>query len=325
MSSQKSHILNSMKFFKLVMNFTVGAVLISCGQAPAENRSQSEDRVENPKVFTVAGIVKELDGTDSSMVVAHEEIPDFMPAMIMPFKVRDRKELTGLQPGDSVTFRLSVTDSKSWIDQIKKKGSTPLSEIPARKSIRVVREVEPLNVGDLLPNYRFTNELGRAVSFEDYKGKALALTFIFTRCPIPEFCPRMSLHFTAVQNELSASQETPKNWHMFSISFDPHFDTPAILRGYGKIYGYNPKHWSFVTGSMIDIDAITEQFGLPVVQQGGTLSHKLRTVVVDSQGRVQNIFIGNQWKPEELTEAMIKATGSAPVTGTSTSVPEKRE
>lgn len=303
-----------MKFLKLVLNYMVGAVLISCGQEPAEPRSQSEDLAVSQKVFTVAGIVKELDDTDSSIVIEHEEIPDFMPAMIMPFNVREPKELTGLQPGDTVTFRLSVTDTKSWIDQIKKKTAEPLIEIPARKSIRLVREVEPLNVGDLLPNYRFTNELGRAVSFSDHKGKALALTFIFTRCPIPEFCPLMSKHFTAVQNQLSTTPDAPKNWHMFSISFDPHYDTPAILRGYAKIYGYKPEHWSFVTGSMIDIDAITEQFGLPVVQQGGTLSHKLRTVVVDSQGRIQNIFIGNQWKSEELTEAIIKATEAAPVT-----------
>lgn len=306
------------------MTYTVGAVLISCGQEPGGHRSQSADLNENTKVFTVAGTVKEIDNADSSIVVAHEEIPGFMPAMTMPFLVKNSTELTGLQPGDSVTFRLAVTESKSWIDQVKKKDSPSLSEIPIRKSIRLVRDVEHLNVGDLLPNYRFTNELGRAVSFDDYKGKALALTFIFTRCPIPEFCPLMSKHFTEVQDQLSTAKDAPNNWHLFSISFDPHFDTPAILRGYARVYGYNPEHWSFVTGSMIDIDAITEQFGLPVVQQGGTLSHKLRTVVVDSRGRIQNIFIGNQWKPEELTEAMISASGASSDTETSTSASDRK-
>jgi len=299
--------LSLMNFSKLCLGYLVGVMLVSCGQQPAGTKGGSEKLEETLRVFTVNGIVKETEHADNTLIVEHEAIPDFMPAMTMPFKVKNPVELEGLQPGNAIKFRLSVAENRSWIDQIRKIDALTQNELPPRPAIRVVREVEPLEVGDLLPNYRFTNELGRVFSFEDYKGEALAITFIFTRCPIPEFCPLMSKQFTAVQNRLASMPEAPTNWHLFSVSFDPHYDTPAILKGYAKIYGYDPEHWSFVTGSMIDIDAITEQFGLPVVQDGGSLSHKLRTVVVDAQGRIQNIFMGNQWKPTELMDALIEA------------------
>ncbi|MDA1273959.1 MAG: SCO family protein [Verrucomicrobia bacterium] len=300
-----------MSFSKLCLGYLVSVILVACGQQSAGTKSGSETLEETIRVFTVNGIVKETEHADNALIVEHEAIPDFMPAMTMPFKVKNPVELEGLQPGNAITFRLSVAENRSWIDQIRKVDALTQNEPPPRPAIRLVRDVEPLKVGDLLPHYRFTNELGRVVGFEDYKGKALAITFIFTRCPIPEFCPLMSKQFTAVQNRLASMPEAPTNWHLFSVSFDPHYDTPAILKGYAKIYGYDPEHWSFVTGSMIDIDAITEQFGLPVVQDGGSLSHKLRTVVVDAQGRIQNIFMGNQWKPTELMDALIEAASAS--------------
>ena len=298
-----------MKFLKLGFIGLLGVVLCSCAQPASKPQAESS---ESLKVFTVAGVLKEPVTEDESIVVAHDEIPGFMPAMTMPFRVKNREELQGLKAGDSLTFRLSVADETSWIDQITKTASGQVAEPPGRPSIRLVRDVEPLAVGDLIPDYAFTNELGRVVRFSDYRGKALALTFIFTRCPIPEFCPRLSKHFKTVQTQLLARPETPANWHLFSISFDPHYDTPGILKGYARIHGYEPEHWSFVTGSMLDIDAITEQFGPPVVHDGGSLSHKLRAVVIDTEGRITSILMGNQWTADELTAALIQAVAPAP-------------
>ena len=153
---------------------------------------------------------------------------------------------------------------------------------------------------------------GRAMSLKEFKGKALALTFIFTRCPFPEFCPRMSNNFAEAYKRLMTTPNAPTNWHLLSISFDPANDTPAVLKAYAGRYNYDSNYWSFVTGAMIDIDAITEQFGLGFSRQGASINHNLRTVVVDANGRVRRILTGNDWKPAELVEEIGRAALGLP-------------
>ena len=174
----------------------------------------------------------------------------------------------------------------------------------------MVRDVEPLEPGDIVPNYSFTNELGQAVSLDDFKGKALALTFIFTRCPMPDFCPLLSKRFSEAYKLLTTTPNAPTNWHFLSISFDPHFDTPAVLKNYAQRYNYDPQRWNFVTGAMIDIDAITEQFDLPIIKQGENWDHKLRTVVLDGEGRVKKIFVYNLWTTADLVDELTDHPGA---------------
>ena len=240
------------------------------------------------------------------MEIRHETITNYMPAMTMPFEAKESKELTGLKAGDVVSFRLTVTASDSWIDQIRKQTPAAPTELPSRATVRLARDVEPLQVGDPLPEYRFTNELGQAVSTSQFKGQALAVTFIFTRCPLPNFCPRMSSNFAEVQKKLLAMSSFT-NWHLFTISFDPEFDTPPIMKAYAQRFGAQPQHWNFLTGDLIDITAISEQFGEIFWREQGTLNHNLRTVVVDATGRVHQILTGNNWTSDELVEEMLKA------------------
>jgi protein SCO1/2 len=171
-----------------------------------------------------------------------------------------------------------------------------------------VRDVEPLNIGDPLPDYTFTNELGQAVSLAQFKGQALAITFIFTRCPFPTFCPQMSRYFRETQEKLK-QQTSMTNWHLLTLSFDPEFDTPAVLKNYAEEYQADPSRWNFLTGALIDVTALTEQFGVQFwrVNPGEPLSHNLRTVVVDAAGRVQKIFPNNNWTSDELVAEMLKA------------------
>src|SRR2546426_606444 len=178
------------------------------------------------QVFQVKGTIKELKSDGKTVEIRHEEIPNYMPAMTMPLEAKNPGELKDLKAGDRVSFRMSVTDTDVWIDQITKEGSAAVNQIPTNSIIRLVRDVEPLQVGDPLPEYHFTNELGQAVSLSQYKGKALALTFIFTRCPLPNFCPRMSTNFEEVQKKMAATSNGPTNWHLLTITFDPEFDTP---------------------------------------------------------------------------------------------------
>jgi protein SCO1 len=266
----------------------------------------------NVQFYLVRGEVKKVDVEGKTATIKHEEIPKFMPAMTMPFKAKEAKELEGLAPGDVIWFRLWISPDESWIDKVRKEpkvetNSPQASAPPEREAVRVVRDVEPLKIGDPMPDYTFTNELGKTIHLSEFKGQALAFTFIFTRCPLPEFCPRMTGNFAEVSKKLSAMPDAPANWHLLSISFDPHFDTPEVLRSYAQAFQYDPTRWNFATGAMSDIDAITDQLNLTIVKRGNEWDHKVRTVVVDANGRVQQIIYGNEWKPDALVQEIVKA------------------
>lgn len=262
------------------------------------------------KSYTVTGVVREIKIDGKTAIIRHDEIPGYMAAMTMPFEFRPPALTAQLSPGDSVRFRLQVTEDDGWVDEIEVLAHSQVSQAaPTTNSVRVVRDVDPLKVGDLMPNYAFTNEFGRRIQLSDYKGQALAFTFIFTRCPFPTFCPRMSENFNAAYRKLGATAGSPTNFHFLSISFDPVYDTPTVLRQYAQRYSYDSNKWSFASGALIDIDAITEQFGLYFSRESGTINfnHNLRTVVVDAGGRINSVLIGNEWKPEELADAVIRA------------------
>lgn len=272
------------------------------GSAPSASAST------NQQAFQVKGVVKELKPDGKTIVIKHEEVPNYMPAMTMPFEVKNTDELRGLQPGNAITFRMIVTDTDGWIDHIMKLNAPQPAEQPSRPALRLARDVDPLKVGDLLPEYHFTNELGQTVSTRQFKGQALVFTFFFTRCPFPTFCPLMSINFAETQNKLLALPHGPTNWHMLSISFEPEFDSPVILKAYAERYNYNPAHWSFVTGELIDVTAIGEQVGESFGHdETGAVRHNLRTVVVDTQGRVQKIIPENKWTSDELVAEIVKA------------------
>jgi protein SCO1/2 len=279
---------------------------LSCRQdiAPAPAAAKT-----NLQIYQVKGVVKEVFAEKKKVKIAHEEIPHYMEAMTMLFDVRDAGELKGLQAGDSVSFRMLVTDDDGWIDQLKKLESprTPLSSEPP--PFRRVRDVEPLAVGDKLPDYTFTNALGRVVRLSEFRGRALGFTFIFTRCPFPTFCPRLSSNFAEAAQKLTTLSGGPTNWHLLSITIDPDYDTPGRLQAYAARYKADPKYWDFLTAALIDITAIGEQFGLQFWRSSPNepVNHNVRTVVVDATGRIQWITPDNEWKPEVLVEQMIRA------------------
>ena len=256
--------------------------------------------------FQVRGVVQEVKAPDKEVVIKHEEIPNYMPAMTMTFEVKNANELSGISSNDVVSFRMIVTDDDGWIENLTKVGvSTNANADLIRSRTRIVREVEPLAVGDKMPNYPFTNSLGEKVELKDFAGQAYAFSFIFTRCPFPTFCPRMNNNFEAAYKQLIAMPNAPTNWHLLSISFDPEFDTPQRLREYSATYNPDPKKWSWVTGAMIEIDAITEQLGLVFTFENNTYNHTLRTAVVDKNGVIRQIFWGNEWTPQDLVKELV--------------------
>src|SRR4030095_6992454 len=178
-----------------------------------------------------------------------------MEEMTMPFNVRDKAIPTNLATGDRISFQLHVTENESWISHIQQlnvsqsvaSGPSTLSENDPHPAANT-NPTETNRPRNPLRDYKFTNELGQPVSLSDFHGQAIALTFFFTRCPIPEFCPRLSRNFEALQRKLRAMDNAPTNWHLLSVTFDPGHDTAEALKAYGGLYQYDPKHWSFLTG-----------------------------------------------------------------------------
>jgi protein SCO1/2 len=294
--------------------FGVLAALImsACDKAPSNANQQSGDR----KTFEVKGVLKELKPNGRTAVIAHEEIPDYMPAMTMDLDVKDKRELEGLQPGDAISFRMVVTSDDGWIENVRKltPGTTNAITITSTNAtnagpltFRKAPVVEPLEVGQAVPDYKFTNHLGQPISFRQFEGQALGITFIFTRCPFPNFCPRMNSHFQQAQAKLKAMPDAPTNWMLLSISFDPEWDTPARMKKYAEPYRLETNHWQFATSDFWNIDGLTEQLGLQFWKDQATINHNLRTAVFDTKGRLRKIFAGNEWTPDEFVTEMVNA------------------
>jgi len=281
--------------------------LTGCHQASGLQTNGGERRD-----YPVTGVIQALAPDGKTVVIQHRAVSNYMGAMTMPFEVRDANELRGLQPGDFVSFRMVVTSHDGWIEKIVKLSNAPPATgapppaPPAVQSL-VTRALAPLAVGDRLPDYHFTNELGQAVHLETYRGQVIAFTFFFTKCPFPTACPLLSDHFSSVQEKLPLLPGAPARWHLFSISFDPANDTPAALQDYARRYHYDAARWSFLTGSLEDITELADQFGEEFQNDGHIISHSFRTVVVDAEGRVRWIMPGNAWSGDDLAREMVKA------------------
>lgn len=282
-----------------------GVILAGCSRAksPDETSSQPEFAT-NVTAYQVKGVLKEIRAEGWKALIEHEDIPGFMEAMTMLLDVKDTNVLRGLLPGDAIRFRMLVTDVDGWIDRVQRIGTNvPVAASPPRPAAGGVKELEP---GDLLSDCILTNQLGHVVRLSDFQGRALAFTFIFTRCPFPTYCPRMNNNFGEAQRILAAAGGGT-NWQLLSISFDPEWDTPARLASYASTYRYDHRHWSFATGALADIRKFGERFGLTFQWTKGTIEHNVRTVVVDANGRVQKVFADNEWSVAALVEEMKKA------------------
>lgn len=267
---------------------------------------------QQPRSYQARGIIKALDADGKSVVIQHEAVPGYMDAMTMTFEDKNPGELSGLRPGDSVAFRLNITAKEGWIDHVTKTGAVQVIEQgSAHPIVQVVRDVPALNIGDELPDYHFTNELGQPIHTAQFHGQALAFTFFFTRCPYPNFCPYVSNGFEETQKKLTALTNAPTNWHLISISFDPEFDSPDTLKTYATMRQYDPARWSFVTGDLTELTTLGDQFGEYFGRDpSGGFNHNLRTVIIDAKGRVQRIIIGNTWTSDELVAELLKAAAA---------------
>jgi protein SCO1 len=264
------------------------------------------------RVFTVKGVIKELEADGKTAIIRHEAIPGYMPSMIMPFEVRDTNLLRGLKAGDVISFKLAVTPTEGWIQAITKIGSAApeqTAQTAPRPVLHISRALEPLDMGDRLPDYHFTNELGEAVRLSQFKGQVLAFTFFFTSCPFPDYCPRMTSNFGRAEKQLETMTNAPAHWHLLSISFDPAHDIPSRLATYARAADYDKTHWSFLTGDENQISGLAEQIGENYWHEAGSVGHNLRTVVVDPSGHIRQIIPGNKWTVGQMVQDIVQAEG----------------
>ena len=192
--------------FALVVATLAALAALSCrqeGSSPAStNATPHAVAGTNPQIYQVKGLIKELLPEKKKVKIAHEDIPGYMEAMTMLLDVKDTNELRGLLPGDAIRFRMLVTDSDGWIDQVQRIGTNP---VPPKSSGVATPPMEELEAGALLPDCTLTNQLGQPFRLSEFKGRALAFTFIFTRCPFPVYCPRMNSNLSEVQHQLLES------------------------------------------------------------------------------------------------------------------------
>ena len=173
-----------------------------------------------------------------------------------------------------------------------------------------ITEAKP---GDLLPDYTFTLEDGSEARLSDFRGKAVAFTFFYSRCPLPDYCPRMNTDFRETRDLLSADPKAPKNWQLLSISFDPENDTSEVLGNYAAAYrGANTNGWLFAAATTNMLADVALRFTLLVMYQDNSITHNLRTIVLDPQGRVYKQFNGNLWTPQQLADAVEQAARLMP-------------
>lgn len=296
------------RVFQNTFPLLVFILTIGCNESSDGLILSSSNSAKNiNQTFEVKGIVRKISENENKVHIEHEEIPNYMGAMTMPFLVRDKNVFEIIRKGDEIKFELNVTDKESWIEKIDvvlrpKREQLSIKNEPTN-SLNL-EEIVPLRVGDELPNYSLINQENKKIQLTSFRGRILVFTFMYTRCPIPDFCPRMSQHFREVYDALK-DININKDWHLLSISFDPDFDTPETLKNYSKAFSSDLKKWSFVTGNSSVIDNMISRFGIIVRRPKASITdwdHNLRTVIVDPNGVIQTIYIGNLWTPETLIQ-----------------------
>ena len=268
---------------------------------------RSENTDTSARSYQVRGIVRGFAPDRSTVSIEHEDIPGFMPSMTMPFSVKDQKEIADIKIDDGISFRMTATLKDLFLDQVKK---IPASEVrvaePTPAASVPSANAERLREGDVVPVFHLTNQDGVRVTSDTFRDQPFVLTFIFTRCPIPTFCPRLSQNFSELQQAIKSETGAAAKARLLSITLDPGFDTPEILKAYAEHQKADSQIWTFATGEPVEIDKLTQSFAVHVQPEGGTISHGLATALVGPDRKVVKIWRGNGWKPGEVIDELRK-------------------
>jgi protein SCO1/2 len=279
---------------QIIRGFCIFSIVLSLSPACRRHEPGPEQR------YAIKGKVVNVDKRGSAVTVAHEAIPGYMDAMTMPFKLKDPSLLDMMADGDRLQATLVVTGLRSWLeDVVFVRESADSSGVPSG--------LEPRPGGDV-PDFNLVNQYGKKISLRQYRGRALLLTFIYTRCPLPDYCPLMTERFGDIEKALAADAALYANTHLLSITVDPEYDTPQVLLRYAakestahasgsrQVFA----HWEFATGSKEQVKAVATYFGMQFWKDGDQIIHSLRTALIGPDGRFLKLYPGNEWTPQNI-------------------------
>lgn len=249
--------------------------------------------------YELTGQVLAVDHGRQEVTIRHDDIPRFMPGMTMAFRVREPELLAGRVPGDLVAATLVVDGEDVHLRRLERTGFAPVPEDDAAPR----RLLEP---GDAVPDATFLDQTGAERTLAAWRGHALAVTFTYTRCPLPEFCPLIDRHFQQVQRLIRADPALAATTRLLSVSVDPAHDQPPVLTAHARALEADPSIWLFLTGEPEVIRDFASHFGVSMLSSDtpGEVLHNLRTAVLDAEGRLVTVFGGGDWQPADLAAAL---------------------
>jgi protein SCO1 len=247
--------------------------------------------------YPIKGTVVSVDTRGSTVTIAHEAIPDYMEGMTMPFKLKDDRLLKDLAEGDKVQATLVVQGLRSFLEDLVVTRET----VDPSSAGKTDTWVEP-KPGDEVPDFKLIDQNGKRFSVHRYRGRAVVLTFIYTRCPLPDFCPLMTDNFADIEKALKSGSDLKTT--LLSITVDPEYDTPSVLREYAAAHAGGSAQWDFATGTKDEVKQIATYFGLQYWKDGDQVVHGLRTAIVGADGRLVKLYRGNGWKPDEIVREL---------------------
>jgi protein SCO1/2 len=272
----------------LILSFAILATL-RCG-APARE-------------YPLRGQILAVNQETRQLTIRHEDIPGYMPGMVMSFRLAKAETIDRYKPGEMIAATLVVRDLDSEIKNITVTGSAPVDAAATRNTTTPL-----LAPGDLVPEGDFLDELARPRHLSEWRGSVVLLTFIYTRCPLPDFCPRMERHYLALQKLLKES-DLARHARLITITFDPAYDTPAVLEKHAAAVGADPAVWHYLTGDLTAIERFAVQFGISIIRNPADardITHNLRTALIAPDGKLVEILSGNEWTPSDALAAMRK-------------------
>jgi protein SCO1/2 len=277
-------------------------VVVLAGCHSGQKTSTQPSASQNFKVYKLRGKVVSTDAAKGEVTLDNEAIPGFMEAMTMPYKLKDAGILGELHPGDVITADVLVSQDPNadvLLDHIVVVAQSKPDYKPA-VSYHVPAP------GDAVPDFKLRNQDGRAIHLGQFRGKALLVTFIYTRCPLPDFCPRVTRNFATVEKQLAANPALLAKTHLLCVSFDPEHDTPERLRAYGATYiGSDAKnafaHWDFAVPQKPVLAEMAKFFDLGMTNNAdATITHTLSTTLIGPDGKVARFYPGNEWTAERV-------------------------
>jgi protein SCO1/2 len=290
----------------VLLTFLAFSLLAGCHSATKTDNSAALG--QNLKTYQLRGKVVRTDAAGGQVTLDHEAIPGFMDAMTMPYKLKDPSILSELHPGDVITADLLVSqdaDATAPVDQVLLDHIVIVAQGKPDYRPAVIYHVPA--PGDVVPDFKLRNQDGRAIQLDQFKGRALLITFIYTRCPLPDFCPRVTRNFAEVNRELAATPTLYSKTQLLCVSFDPEHDTPDRLRAYGASYmGSDSKeafaHWDFAVPTQPVLLEMAKYFDVGISPgPDQTITHTLSTTLIGPDGKVVRFYPGNEWTAQQLT------------------------